>query len=317
MAKTGFTQTSAAEDHSPEVAEQPDYQTLSSVSVSTRMITAEPYTLPIGLFVNGQRMRHFKLKPFTGEDEIKIGALFRRYQGKMGEILPDVLASFVTEIDGEPIQEIAKTQSTSVVKLFQNFNIADAIQVLFQIRLDNFGNELKLSAECPKCGFKNEDAEGEYSDLSTLEIGFGDTITSNFFRVDLVDGLQFMGDAIDHLILRPMRVYDYTRLAKPDGSRGQLAIEHKIMLQTVRAIPQCTALSGSRNFDGSGVSEDSARDVYAEMTAKDRKAMLKAVEKLLKFGAEMRLDYVCRNCSNEFKAEVGWNNLPTFLSLPD
>jgi hypothetical protein len=287
---------------------------LDGLKIEKRTLSGCSHTLPIGVMIDGQTLRSFTTKKFTGNEELALSALMQAKKGRANEVAPRLLSLLVEEIGETPVKDLAAQQSLSLERFFQQMNLADALQILLQIKSDNFGDKILLTARCPQCGHQNKDRENEYTDLSTLEIGMTDEPLSCIaFRLDL-DPTVIMGDTIDHLILRPSRWYDMTRLSKPKTDRTAYGVMHEIMLMSIVAVPQSLTYSGSRGPDGKGISFGSAEDLYTHLSAKDRTGLRKAAEKLMKLGPEMIVDYICENCSSEFRTEVPWSDLSTFLS---
>lgn len=310
MAKaTGFEAT-----EQEEVSQEQAATSLATISSTEMLLRDFGHKLPIGCFYESDRLADFTLKPYDGEEELAVSAIANRFQDRVADVLPHILAQVVDTIGGIPLKDLASSQSLSTTRLFENMFLADALTILLQLRLDNFGEEVKLGGQCPNCGEHNKDREGEFSDLGTVKVNVVEAFPHPVVEVLLVTGGKIFEDEVKRVLLRPVRVYDMKRLSKQDDKRTRLKLHHEILMHTVVAIPECTAYQsiGERG----GLSPTSVEEIYKKLSNRDRDALIKAVSKLSDLGPEMTCEMICRACSYEFPAQVPWRDVPGFLSFP-
>jgi hypothetical protein len=322
MAKTtAATSEAQGFQSAPEVVENASKPAtlLDSITTETTLLSACQHTLPIGWFdANGERQQSFTLKAFTGKDELELSALTTRYRDKIAEVLPVFLSRMIETIGGTPIAEVAKSQSLSTQKLCENLFLADALQVLLQLRLDAIGPDVQLSGQCPICQTVNKDREGEYSDLSTVEVQMVKGLTHPIIEIVLPDGATVFEDFIKRIQIRAPKLYDLKRMAKQakDG-QAEYRVNHRILLNTVVGLPESEAYGNSMNSDRTAISAAGIEALYEQLTARDRSYLQKCINKVSNFGPAMTIEMVCRACGyDDWSAEVPWRDLPTFLSYP-
>jgi hypothetical protein len=274
-----------------------------------------PCKLPIGIFHDGQRLIDYTCKPYTGEEELQLSALSKRFQKKAGDVLPGFLAGMIETIGGTPIKELASSKSLSVQRVCEQMFLADALTMLLQIRLDSYGERIQLAGQCPNCGNHNKDREGEYSELDTVELVVVKELPYPTIELTLEDGFTSFEETIKRVHLRPARVYDLKRMTK-QKDEADFEFIHELMLNTVVAIPDSTAWGTSSNSDRTGISSGSVEEIFKLMTPNDRELLKEAVGELANFGPAMTSPMTCRNCRFEYQALVPWNDLPSFLSRP-
>lgn len=309
MAKTGFD-TAIAPDESSTLSATP-YATFRD-ALEERTIADVPYVLPHGVFFEGDRLTSFTLKPFKGRTELELSAMVSRFQNKIPEILPLFLPNIIGTIGGEKLEDLAKAQSLSPSKFCERMALADALTILLQARLQEFGSEIQLAGQCPNCGTHNKDLEGEYSDLSTVEMGMLRELPAPLIEVPLKDGVDFLGDRITRVHVRPCRLYDLQRLAKSQGKTAQLRINHELIMRTVVGLPDSAVYSGSDR----PISEETVKDFYCELGNSDRARIDTAVKKIGSIGPQMSVGMICRGCGNDdWVASVPWQDLPEFFRV--
>ncbi|MBW4514572.1 MAG: hypothetical protein KME11_05045 [Timaviella obliquedivisa GSE-PSE-MK23-08B] len=316
MVKTA-AQGFATEEAIALIDEKP---TTPYTDIKTEMVLlkAFPGQLPIGWFTpEGEKLTTYTVKPYTGEDELFLSGLTTRFRDKVSDILPHFLARMIDTIGDIPVREVAQQASVKPNTLFENFYLADALTMLLSLRLENFGKEIQIQGQCPACQTVNKDREGEYSDLSSTEIEVAQGMNCPHVEVFLPTGAKVFDDMIKRVILRPIRMYDMKRLAKQDDKRAKLRLNHELLMHTVVGIPESEAYGKSQNSDRSGISELGVESLFKALNARDRDYLLKAVGKLGSFGPGMQMDMGCRNCGFEYKAEVPWRDIPSFLTFAD
>lgn len=290
---------------------------LENITTETVLLSACPHTLPIGWFdANGERQQNFTLKPFTGKEELELSSLTTRNRDKIAEVLPIFLSRMLETIGGVPLAELAKSQSLSVQKLCENLFLADALQILLQLRLDAIGPDVQLSGQCPACQTVNKDREGEASDLSTVEVQMVNGLTHPVIEIVLPDGATMFEDFIKRVQIRPAKLYDLKRMAKQakDG-QAEYRVNHRILLNTVVGLPESEAYGSSMNSDRTAISAAGVEALYEKLTAKDRAYLQKSSNKISNFGPSMTIEQTCRACGyDDWSAEVPWRDLPSFLS---
>ncbi|NJR41175.1 MAG: hypothetical protein HC781_22960, partial [Leptolyngbyaceae cyanobacterium CSU_1_4] len=312
------TNSGFASEELINVSDEKPTTPFSDISTEMVLLKAFPNQLPIGWFTpEGEKLTTYSLKEYTGEDELFLSGLTTRFRDKVTDILPHFLARMVDTIGENSARDVAQQSSVKLPTLFENFYLADALTILLQIRLQNFGKEIQIQGQCPACQTVNKDREGEFSDLSSTEIELAVGMNCPHVEVTLPTGAKVFDDTVKRVILRPLRMYDMKRLAKQDDKRAKLRLNHELLMHTVVGIPESEAYGKSQNSDRTGISELGVESLFKVLNAKDRDYLLKAVGKLGSFGPGMQMDMNCRACGYEYKAEVPWRDVPSFLSFAD
>lgn len=282
-------------------------------------IKQAPFLLPIGIYHQGRRLTSFKLKPYTGAEELQLSALNKRYQSKVAEVLPrfaaEIIDSFGDDQGSISLKELATSQNLSTMRLCENMHLADALTILLQARLDSYGAEIQLAGQCPNCATHNRDKDGEFSLIDTVDVIFVKQLLNPIIEISL-KGTMIAQEMITRIQIRPIRVYDLKRIQKQSSNEQELEITYELLTHSCVAIPESTFYGETRNTDNSGVSPGSAEEIFAKLDVDDREDWKDAVKSLGDWGPSMKVPMNCRACGHEYPAAVPWNNLPFFLSRP-
>jgi hypothetical protein len=132
--------------------------------------------LPLGIFLNGERLREYTLKPYLGRHDVLLGRLEDDnldVPNKLTKIYCHFLPEVVESIDGWPIAEIAARMGTTPSRLFAELYTADFLSLVLNVRCKGIGPEIAISSTCPFCSHKiNHKSSGDiyHHDLSSVII---------------------------------------------------------------------------------------------------------------------------------------------------
>lgn len=165
----------------------------NSLSVHDRELSQWGQNLPLGIFLNGDRLREYTLKPYIGHHDVLLGRLEdenRENPDRLIRIYSQFLPQIVDTIDGWPITEIASRLNLSPPRLFQGMYSADIISLLLNVRCRGTGPDIAIPCTCPYCGHRiNHKESGDIytHDLSSVVLRGCDTLISPpLFHVELV-----------------------------------------------------------------------------------------------------------------------------------
>jgi hypothetical protein len=297
-------------------------QTAETLHLRKLTLADVPYTLPIGIFSpEGERLQSYTLKPYEGHLERTLSRLCEKKQNRPNrttEIMTAFLPLILDEINGKSFSQLSSDFNISPQDMIQNMYLADAIHILFQLRIDEYEQFIRLSAECPKCGTKYQDEETEPSNLTTVDVNSVQSLISPLFEYTLKNPVIFYPgtdneEVVTTLNIRPVRVRDLERLNKPQTGDDALSLKHRILFST---------LVGSEKNTGDEYRTDktlpiiSVESLYDRMRTKDRADLMKAVQKIGDIGPSVQTDVCCQNpaCGNKFSAAIPWQDLGSFLS---
>lgn len=148
----------------------------SQLKFQERELAQWGLTLPLGIFVNGERLREYTLKPYLGRHDVLLGRLEddnRDVPNKLTKIYCQFLPEVVESIDGWPISDIASRMGTSPVRMFSELYTADFLSLVLNVRCKGIGPEVAISSTCPFCSHKiNHKSSGDiyHHDLSSVVI---------------------------------------------------------------------------------------------------------------------------------------------------
>jgi hypothetical protein len=174
------------------VTPEPEVKSLnySEVKFQDRELAQWGATLPLGIFLNGERLREYTLKPYLGRHDVLLGRLEddnRDVPNRLTKIYCHFLPEIVESIDGWPITEIASRMGTTPNRMFRELYTADFLSLILNVRCKGIGNEVAISAVCPFCGHKiNHKTSGDiwHHDLSSVIIrGFDYLAGPPLFKV--------------------------------------------------------------------------------------------------------------------------------------
>ena len=265
--------------------------------------------LPVGVFLDGERLQAFVLSPYKTKHDRILGQLLSAPKVKISQVLGQFLPQVVETIGGFTLKEIAGKLSLSTSKLVENMPLADALTLVLAIRLGAQGPDIAMSAQCPACGAQNDDdpAKGRpYHDLSSVEVSIvKDLRTRLQVEVTLIDGIDDGSEKIKTLLMQPLRLFQVDKIATPGSG---VPVDIGLLYSMVSAIPNSPTYA---NIRGQVFSDN----LYDELTMKDLNLLRKVIEKLQP-GPDMNADMTCSSCGNEWKAAIGWGSLRQFLYVP-
>lgn len=172
----------------------------NSLSLHDRELSQWGQNLPLGIFLNGDRLREYTLKPYIGHHDVLLGRLEdenRENPDRLIRIYSQFLPQIVETIDGWPIAEVASRLNLSPPRLFQSMYSADILSLLLNVRCRGTGPDIAIPCTCPYCGHRiNHKESGDIytHDLSSVVLRGCDTLISPpLFHVELVrsvDGID-------------------------------------------------------------------------------------------------------------------------------
>ena len=250
------------------------------------------------------------MKGYDGEVDLRIASLYNGQRLDIKNVLVQALPWLVDKIGGVTLSEIAKASSISVAQLIEQMPLADALAMLVSGRVENVGYDIAINDKCDNCRTLNKDepAKGRpYHDMGTLKMGFIKELENRLaVRVDLEGGFQVMGTAYHSILMRPMRVYEISGMAKME--RGKM--DWSIAQSSIFHIVGCKETAKVR---GKVFSDTMYESMKGELGRKSRSQLLKASEILQKLSPQMSLSNDCGNCGNVWDSSLNWANLRDFL----
>lgn len=292
----------------PEILESSRYEaiSLSSLKVTTVPLDQLGANLPIGVFLQGDRLSTFKLKPYKGKYDRILGEVLSRPKINLSDALQDFLPQILDEIGSIPIGDLAKKMSLSVSRLCSGLYLGDVLTILLAIRKAAQGSLIKMSGTCPACGTLNEDKgtpSSPFHDIVGLEVKVLENLTSApIFEVLLQDGLQVGSDTVRCIHMQPLRLHQFQALTKPGASA---AYDIAMLYEMVTAIPESEYYREAR---GKIFSDE----LYDELTMGDLEILRDAMDKL-QLTPDLEAEMACRNCGNQWEAALPWGQLRQFL----
>ena len=293
----------------------------SIADLKTDTITLEDlgHSLPIGIFrKDGSVVRDYELNEYTGDREIELSKLSNRKKRKTTEILPLFLQGIIKLVGTTPLKEYCKEEDLSLEAFTGNLFLADALAMLLRLRVDSYGNEIRLVGNCPACNTKNVDSELEPSDLSSVEIKLSKA-KSPIFELNLETGATFgkgteFEETIKTIQLRPLRLREFSKINSQKSDDGvQAGLDYRLAFITIVGTPQESRWGSEGSYNGV-MAQSAIEDLFKILPAKDRAAVLRAVNKLSGIGPLMRSGMTCKNCGTDFDVDVPWQDLSGFLS---
>ena len=295
----------------------PIVQTIESLKTETFRLDEMGDRLPIGIFRrDGSIVRDYELEEYTGDHETALSRLTQRKKNKPFDILPQFLQTVVKSIGGVSVKEFCKDEELSLEALCGNLFLSDALSMLLKLRIDSYGNTIRLAGQCPNCRTRNVDSETEPSDLSSVEIKTC-SMHSPTFELSLNKGAKFFKDTdseetIDCITLRPLRVRDLAKMMS-GKDEDQLGIEYKLAFASIAGTPIESTWAKQGTYNGV-MAKTAIEELFRALNPVDRGLLLKAAGKLSGLGPLMRSGMVCKNCSTEFDVDVPWQDMSGFLS---
>ncbi len=265
-----------------------------------------PRKLPVGFFVNGERLQHFELKPYTTEHDLLLG---RRSNEDTHLTLKRFLPTIVQSIGGYSVPDLAKELSTTQELLFERANFGDALAIVLNIRLETVGTDVALTDQCPRCNTKNEDnTEKGFHDLGQVDISVAMGLNQPLVvAVTLQDGFSVFDQQVKTVLFKPFRLFQMAH--KDLRTAGEDRAEVLMMYQMICGMPEVPEYEGVHTnlFDDG---------TYRQLTLRDRDILLKAARSLIKLGPRLIMETTCEACRWEWKTLLPWRFLRGFLSEP-
>lgn len=278
---------------------------IRDLKVSTVPLEQLGDTLPIGVFLEGDRLNSFKLKPYRTKFDRVLGEILSRPKVNLVDALQNFLPQILEEIGGIPIADVAAKSSLSVSRLCSNLYLGDVLAILLSIRQQAQGTLIKMSATCPVCGTLNEDRgtnASPFHDLRGLEIKVLENSQKPVFNVQLEDGLKVGDDLIKSILMQPLKLYQFQSMMKQGSSE---AYDIAMLYEMITAIPESEYY---RSASGRIFSDE----LYDDLSMRDLEILRDAVEKL-QLVPDLTAEMTCRNCGNEWEAALPWGQLRQFL----
>ena len=264
--------------------------------------------LPVGLFTpDGEHLKTFELELYRTKYDRILGTLLQSPKAKITTVLGQFLPQYIKTIGGYTFPELSqKFSGIPASKIIENMALGDALNIVVQIRLASQGSDIAMSAQCPNCGAQNNDdpAKGRpYHDLSSTEVlCFHGFTQKPLIDVVLKDGIERFGETIHNLHMQPLKLYQLEKIANPGGGTP---VDIALMYSMISAIPNVEAY---KDIKGQVFSDE----LYDDLTQGDLDILREAVEKIQP-GSDMNAEMTCVACGTDFKSQIPWGNLRSFL----
>lgn len=279
---------------------------IGNLKVTTTRLDELGNKLPIGIFLEGDRLNSFKLRPYRTKHDRVLGEILSRPKINVVEALQDFLPQILEEIGGIPVSELSSKLSLSVSRLCSSLYLGDALTILLAIRQAAQGTLIKMSANCPVCSTHNEDKgtpASPFHDLSGLEIPIVEGLEQKpVFEIVLQDGLVVGNETVKSILMQPLKLHQFQALNRQNSND---AYDIAMLYEMVVGIPESEYY---RNVKGRIFSDE----LYDELTMRDLEALRDAMDKL-QLTPNLTAEMSCRNCGNEWEAALPWGQLRQFL----
>ena len=265
-------------------------------------------TLPVGLFTpDGEHLKDFELDVYRTKYDRILGTLLQAPKAKITSVLGQFLPQYIKTIGGYTFPELSqKFSGISAAKIIENMALGDALAIVVQIRLASQGVDIAMSAQCTNCGAQNDDdpMKGRpYHDLSSTEVVcFTELSQKPLIDVVLKDGIERMGETIKHIYMQPLRLFQLEKIATPGSGTP---VDIALLYGMISAIPDVEAY---QNVRGQVFSDE----LYDDLSQADLEILREAVEKIQP-GPDMNAEMTCASCGTDFKSQIPWVNLRSFL----
>lgn len=304
MANKQAASTGFVTEEEPISSPASDAIDIGQMSVRSFQLQDIPRRLPIGFFVNGERLNQFDLLPYTTEHDL---ILSKRNNEDLHITLGRFLPTIVRSIGGYTIPELAKELSTQPERLIQQMPFADAMAIVLNIRLDTVGTDVSLTDQCPRCNTKNEDSQDKgFHDLGQVDIGTIMTLHQPLVvSVELEDGFQELGHTVKTILMKPMRLFQTSDkdLRTASDERAEILMMYK-MICGLPDVPEYEGVYSNLFSDG----------MYSRLTIGDRDKLITAARSLMKLGPKLIMGMDCEACGKIWEVLIPWRFLRVFLS---
>lgn len=265
--------------------------------------------LPIGVFLDDERLQDVTFAPLKTKHDRILGRLMSQPNAKQVQVICDFLPHVVEAIGGVPVDSLAKQLGyVSSSRFFQSLYLGDALTLVAMLKIRTSGDEVAMSARCPQCGYDNsDDSNGarHLHSINGLEVKtWKENLESKpILRLELKDGISRFGELIKYMQLEPLKFYHLAKITEPGKSRNALDIE--MLYATVKKIEH----SSYENVKGSVFSDELYDDLSLRNDLPLMRKALRTIEIMPTFEGEM----TCDSCGNEYKAAIAWADLRNFL----
>lgn len=260
--------------------------------------------LPVGFFLNGERLQDFDLQPYTTKHDLLLSQRTNEdLHIKIGRFLPTIIRT----IGGYPIDDLAKELSVKPEVMFQRAYLADALMMILNVRLETVGADVAITDQCRRCGTKVQDDESAgYHDLGQVTVNTVLNLKAPpVVRIDLQDELVEFGNLVTHVLMSPFRSFQSKDLKGVPEDK----IEMATMMHMICGMPDVPEYDGvSRNIF--------TEDTYKRLSLRDRDRLMAAARKLIKIGPTVGVELTCEGCRFEWTSFLPWFQLRQFCSEP-
>jgi hypothetical protein len=301
------------EDEEAEEVFIPTPILLDDLNIEEREYRDYPNILPHGFFLNGQRLRNFKVNEFSAELDSRLGKLYSGQRVAVQQVLSMSFPHVIAEVEGMTLNELAAESGCTVAQLIEQMPLADALTMVLGVREALVGEELAIADRCPNCkthALDNPEEGREYHNISDIKAGMIDELEQRLVvQLDLEKGFTLHGQLCKRIEMRPVRLYELARM--PNMERGRLDVSMAQLM--ICGIPECDRV---KNVKGTLFSDVAYNSLSGTAGLRDRNKILAASEALQKLGPSMNLPNVCDNCGEKWDSQVGWVDLRSFWFKP-
>ena len=267
--------------------------------------------LPVGVWLNDERLTEVTLKPLTAKDERELGVLQKSANGPQAlELITNFMTRAVSHIGGVETKEIARTlgfmagTTPDVKRLFSSMYMGDVLSLTAIVKLATTGGDVAMAAKCPNCGHENVDKPGDSRHIHSiegLEISCWKSDEKPILRHTLEQPVEMGEHSITYFCLSPLKYY---QLNKVTGAKAKQAIDVEMLFSAITYVDH----PAFQNMRGQ-VFTSSIYDLLSFPDLTRLKTALNQLELMPVFRGEM----VCENCSHEWQADIPWADLRNFL----
>lgn len=249
-------------------------------------LQAQGPNLPVGIMVNGQRSRPFRLRPFRLKEEKEISKL--KQEGKamtMGKFVMQVLSKMLVTCGPHNFDQMKESERQLVIA---NLTMADVLYIYLYLRYDALGADepVGMRITCVSC---NGDYNW-YGDLRTIEVQVADDAAPLERDFELRDGIQMRGEMRRKLKLGPLVWSSFIALSAGDMTEKATNIIMSSIVG-VEGIDQNPFLMSKNEMD--------------EMTKYDVNALQAEIDDHTP-GPKLLIEPECPHCKYKQRAQLDW-----------
>lgn len=250
--------------------------------------------LPVGIWVEGDRLRNFRLNAYTTEHDLLLTTFYsdgeEEHEVDFLQLCCYFLPQIIESIEGYSIKELAVKLQISTSRLIQEMFAADILAILLNIRASNGGLDVAFGDICPACGTKNQDNPelGLYHSLEAIDITYLDS-NGLIEPVTLRQGIDWDGEIRRSLQLQPIKFIQFVE-----------------MMQSATLQSEISTLMAQGSF-----TEQYFRGIR---DLSDRNKIFAASKELSQVGPEMEMpvQMICRSCRHEWESLLHWEAMIQF-----